>query len=185
MKIGGRGVIACGFALAVALTGCSGDSSAPDSEIDSPPADLKVSSTAFAEGAAIPRKHVCAGQGGQNVSPPLTWRGIPEAARELAIVVDDPDAPGGSYLHWIVTGVSTTDTGVAEGDSSGKAAPGSSGEAAYAGPCPPSGVHHYHFIVYALREPLKPNGDAKAIREQIESLAITSGETIGTWKAQS
>ncbi|MBP2706742.1 YbhB/YbcL family Raf kinase inhibitor-like protein [Microbispora sp. RL4-1S] len=174
MKIGKLGVAGGAVLLAVVLPGCSAEGA---SRTD----DLKVSSPAFAEGAAIPKKFVCAEQGGQDVSPPLAWSGVPESARELAIVADDPDAPGGTYIHWIVTGVPVSATSVSEGRAEGKALPGSSGRAGYAGPCPPGGVHHYHFIVYALPGPITPSGDAKAVHQQIKDASISSGETVGTW----
>jgi Raf kinase inhibitor-like YbhB/YbcL family protein len=180
MEIAKCGAVLGGSVLAAVLTailaGCSAESTSA-----SPATGLKVSSPAFAEGAAIPKKHGCARQGGQDVSPALTWSGVPGSARELAIVVDDPDAPGGSYIHWIVTGVPVSATSVSEGDPGGKVVAGSNGRPAYAGPCPPGGVHHYHFIVYALRDPIKPSGDAQAVHRQIKDAAITSGETVGTW----
>ena len=160
--------------LAVVLPGCSAEDVAPTGA-------LKVSSPAFAEGAALPGKHACAGQGGQDVSPALTWSGVPDSARELAIVVDDPDAPGGTYIHWMVTGVPVTETGVPEGRSPGKVLPGSGGTAAYAGPCPPSGVHRYHFIVYALPGPVTSDGDATTTHQRIKDAAIASAETVATW----
>lgn len=171
MKIGR---LSGGVLLAVVLAGCSSGSVPPSGA-------LKVSSPAFADGAAIPGKYACARQGGEDVSPPLAWSGVPEAARELAIVVDDPDAPGGTYVHWIVTGIPVTQTSVPEGRAPGRVLPGSGGTAGYAGPCPPSGVHHYHFVVYALPGPITPSGDAVAIHKQIKEAAIGSGETVGTW----
>jgi len=160
--------------LAAVLPGCSAGGTASAGA-------LRVRSPAFAEGGAIPVKHVCARQGGRDVSPPLTWSGVPESARELAIVVDDPDAPGGTYIHWIVTGIPASATSAPEGRAPGKVLPGSNGSAAYAGPCPPSGVHHYHFIVYALRGPVTSDGDAAAVHQRIKDAAIAFGETVGTW----
>ncbi|GAA3829424.1 hypothetical protein GCM10022226_57870 [Sphaerisporangium flaviroseum] len=176
MKIDKLGVVCGGLALVAALAGCSAGSA-------SPAAGLKVSSPAFAEGAAIPEKYVCSAQGGQDISPPLAWSDVPESARELAIVVDDPDAPGGSYIHWIVTGIPASETSVSEGDPVGKVMPGSDGKPAYAGPCPPGGTHHYHFILYALRDPITPAGDAGAVHQHLKDTAITSATTIATWTA--
>lgn len=171
MKIG---ILAGAVLLAAVLAGCSAEGT-------SSAGALRAQSPAFAEGAAIPVKHACAQQGGEDVSPPLTWSGVPESARELAIVVDDPDAPGGTYLHWIVTGIPVSATSAPEGTAPGKVLPGSGGSAAYAGPCPPGGVHHYHFIVYALPGPVTPDGDAAAVHQRIKDAAIASGETVGTW----
>ncbi|MET8155864.1 YbhB/YbcL family Raf kinase inhibitor-like protein [Sphaerisporangium sp. NPDC005289] len=151
------------------------------SEAASPVTGLRVSSPAFGDGAAIPRKHACAAQGGQDVSPVLAWSGVPSEARELAVVVDDPDAPGGSYIHWIVTGLPASLTGLGQGATEGKTLPGSGGAPSYAGPCPPGGTHHYHFIVYALRDRFQPVGDPRAVYARLKKAAIASGETVGTW----
>ncbi|GAA0988098.1 YbhB/YbcL family Raf kinase inhibitor-like protein [Acrocarpospora macrocephala] len=175
MKIGKLGVVGGVLFLANVLPGCSAEGGASAGA-------LKVSSAAFAEGAAIPQKHACARMEGQDVSPPLTWSGIPESASELAIVVNDSDARGGTYIHWIVTGIPVSATGASEGQAPGQVLPGTNSTAAYSGPCPASGEHHYHFIVYALKSPIEPNGSAKAVHEQIKAAAITSGETVGTWK---
>ncbi|MEV6984986.1 YbhB/YbcL family Raf kinase inhibitor-like protein [Sphaerisporangium sp. NPDC051017] len=170
MKIGNALVLAA----AITLAGCSAEGATPAS-------GLKVASPAFAEGAEIPKKYACAARGGQDVSPPLTWSGVPSSARELAIVVDDPDAPGGSYIHWIVTGIPATTTRADEGTAPGTVARGSGGDPAYKGPCPPSGVHHYHFIVYALPEAVTASGDPQTLHRRIKDAAIASGETIGTF----
>ncbi|WP_248963563.1 YbhB/YbcL family Raf kinase inhibitor-like protein [Sphaerisporangium perillae] len=178
------------LAAATALTaGCSAEgesaggnpAAGASAGSESPASGLSVSSPAFGHGAAIPKKHACAAQGGEDVSPPLAWSGVPSKARELAIVVDDPDAPGGSYIHWIVTGIPASKTGLSEGATEGKVLPGSGGKAAYAGPCPPSGVHHYHFIVYALGEPIQVSGDPQEAHVKIKDAAIATGETVGTW----
>ena len=177
MKIGDVAVVCAGLSLAAGLAGCSGNAS----DTAAPRPAITVRSPAFADGAAIPKRYACARQGGRDVSPPLTWSGVPGSARELAIVVDDPDAPGGSYIHWIMLHIPTSATGVSEGDTAGEVVPGSGGKPVYAGPCPPGGVHHYHFIVYALRDPITPGHAAKAVHQQLRDAAIASGETIGTW----
>ncbi len=171
MKIGTLAVAGTAL-LALVTSACSTEKS---------PAKFQVTSSAFEKGAPIPGTYVCAAQGGDNVSPPLAWTGVPESARELAIVVDDPDAPGGSYIHWIVTGIPAATKGTPEGKAPGDVQPGSDGTPAYSGPCPPSGTHHYHFIVYALPTPLAPSGDAQTMHRHIKEAAIASGETTGTW----
>ncbi|GAA0435599.1 hypothetical protein Acor_55900 [Acrocarpospora corrugata] len=175
MKIGKLGVVGGVLFLANVLPGCSAEGGAATDA-------LKVSSPAFAEGAAIPQKYVCAKQEGQDVSPPLTWSGVPDSASELAIVVNDSDARGGSYIHWMVTGIPVSATSASEGQPPGQVLPGTNSKAAYAGPCPSGDAHRYQFIVYALRSPITPNGSAKAVHEQLKEAAITSGETVGTWK---
>lgn len=128
--------------------GCSGDDS---HEVDTDAAStIKVSSQAFAEGDEIPERFTCDGEG---LSPPLKWTG--ESAKAWALVVDDPDAPGGTFVHWVVldmpTGTQSIETG--EVPPGGVQVVNSSGHASYTGPCPPSGEHRYRFTVYALDAP--------------------------------
>ncbi|HET9442142.1 MAG TPA: YbhB/YbcL family Raf kinase inhibitor-like protein [Acidimicrobiales bacterium] len=119
-----------------------------------PAGRIRVTSTAFAEGATIPERFSCEGD---NVAPPLAWSGVPDGAVELAVVVSDPDAPGGTFHHWLLLGLdpalSSLETGtVPAGAVEGEA---SSGKATYIGPCPPDGsTHRYRFTVYALDRPL-------------------------------
>lgn len=106
---------------------------------------LTISSPAFANGASIPVQYTCKGD---NIAPPLTW----SAPLGGALIVDDPDAPSGLYVHWIVTGIGFGPGSTAAGETppGGVTLPNSAGLAAYAGPCPPSGsgVHHYRFTLY-------------------------------------
>jgi len=115
------------------------------------PASITVTSTAFRDGGPIPRKYTCDGDG---VSPPLAWTGLPANARALAIVVDDPDAPRGTFTHWVVLDLEPTTTAIAEGQLPPIAtqAANSAGTSGYYGPCPPNGTHHYRFTIYALSE---------------------------------
>ncbi len=115
------------------------------------PAGITVTSTAFRDGGTIPVKYTCDGDG---VSPPLAWTGAPANTGALAIVVDDPDAPSGTFTHWVVLDLEPTTTSIAEGQlpPNAKQAANSAGNPAYDGPCPPSGTHHYRFTIYALSE---------------------------------
>jgi Raf kinase inhibitor-like YbhB/YbcL family protein len=130
---------------ALLLAGCGGEPKEPDV---SGPASITVTSTAFAEGDAVPRKFTC---DGVNVSPPLAWSGVPSSAAAVALVVDDPDAPSGTFTHWVVLDLSASATGLEEAaDPGGVQAKNSAGRASWYGPCPPGGTHHYRFTVYAL-----------------------------------
>jgi Raf kinase inhibitor-like YbhB/YbcL family protein len=142
--------------LAALLAGCS--RGAPEVERDL--ADtITVTSTAMTEGGAIPARFTCVGA---DVAPPLAWSGVPSGAAELALVVDDPDAPRGTYVHWVVFHLDQGLDGLAEGSLPGGArqARNSAGKAGYTGPCPPSGpAHHYRFSLYALGQRLDlPDG---------------------------
>jgi Raf kinase inhibitor-like YbhB/YbcL family protein len=145
-----RGTVAA-LALGLGLAACS--RGAPEVQRDL--ADtITVTSTAVAEGASIPARFTCEGA---DVAPPLAWSGVPRDAAELALVVDDPDAPGGTYVHWVVFHLDPGLHGLAEGalPTAARQARNSAGKAAYTGPCPPSGAaHHYRFSLYALGQPL-------------------------------
>ncbi|OBG35156.1 YbhB/YbcL family Raf kinase inhibitor-like protein [Mycobacterium sp. E3198] len=108
---------------------------------------VTISSPAFADGAPIPVQYTCKGA---DVAPPLTW----SAPLGAALVVDDPDAVGGLYIHWIVVGIPQGPGSTADGQTpaGGTSLPNSGGRASYSGPCPPAGtgVHHYRFTLYQL-----------------------------------
>src|SRR5919198_814018 len=115
----------------------------------SAPATITVTSPDFADGAAIPKRFTC---DGANVSPALRWSGVPAGTAELALVVDDPDAPGGTFTHWVVVNIDPGTASIDEGSPppGARQAPNSAGKSSWFGPCPPSGAHHYRFTVYAL-----------------------------------
>lgn len=130
------------------MAGCGGDQG---HEVDTnAAATITVSSPAFAEGNSMPARFTCDGEA---VSPPLEWSG--GSAKAWALVVDDPDAPAGTFDHWVVLDISPRTTRVQTGrvPAGGVQVVNSSGGATYAGPCPPSGEHHYRFTVYALDAP--------------------------------
>jgi Raf kinase inhibitor-like YbhB/YbcL family protein len=182
---------AAGLALLVALTGCGGDrkTSAPPPPPEvttvhtptaTPLADgLTITSSAFADGAPIPVQFTCKGA---NDAPPLAWS-APSDAAELALVVDDPDAVRGVYVHWIVTGIAPGSGSTTEGQTpdSGRSQPNSGGQQGYSGPCPPagSGVHHYRFTLYQLGAPLQlPAGSAGVPAAQAIAQAATAQATL-------
>ena len=168
-----------------ALTGCGlfGD------EVTEPartaPATLRLSSPAFDDGGRIPTRFTCTGA---DVSPPLRWTGVPDDAGALALVVTDPDAPGGTYVHWIVydLGADTGSMPAGRLPSTARQARNSAGRARYDGPCPPSGTHHYRFVVYALRTPTTLGNGAATGRAlaAIDAKAIGRGTLVGTVTAR-
>lgn len=116
-----------------------------------PSMGMTLSSPAFADNGPIPAKYGC-GAAGPSVSPPLTIAGVPQDAKSLALVVDDPDAPAGTFTHWVVWNIAPSTTSVAEGLTPAGASEGknSFGKSGYGAPCPPAGEHHYVFTLYAL-----------------------------------
>jgi Raf kinase inhibitor-like YbhB/YbcL family protein len=130
------------------MAGCS---SGQNPEVDTDAATtVTVSSQAFAEGDEMPERFTCDGEG---ISPPMEWSGGP--AKAWALVVDDPDAPGGTYVHWVVLDIATATMSTEAGmvPAGGMQVVNSSGDASYGGPCPPSGEHRYRFTIYALAAP--------------------------------
>jgi Raf kinase inhibitor-like YbhB/YbcL family protein len=167
----------------VVIAGCGGGKvTAPE---PTAPAGIELTSSAFAEGHPIPARYTC---DGGDTSPPLQWAGAPKATKELALLVDDPDAPGGTYTHWTVYGIPPATRAFQAGTAPPQAREGrnSFGDDRYGGPCPPKGddPHRYVFQLYALRAPLKLPQGAKPdeVRAAIQSQAIARGRLVGTFK---
>jgi Raf kinase inhibitor-like YbhB/YbcL family protein len=167
--------------LAVAVTACGGGDIV-EGPAPAAPDEIQLTSSAFEDGASIPRRFSC---DGEDVSPPLAWSGVPGEARSLALLVEDPDAPGGTFVHWTVFGVPADTTGMDEGQVPDDAREGenSFGDSGYGGPCPPAGdePHRYVFTVYALRS--EPGLDAGAspeeVRDAVADAAIARGQLTG------
>jgi len=114
---------------------------------------IKVSSGSFRAGTSLASKHADSACGGANISPSLSWRGIPAGTKSLALVCHDPDAPApGGWYHWISVNIPAATSGLSEGEKTGEYIVNSSGSKGYSGPCPPPGhgAHRYNFTVYAL-----------------------------------
>ena len=117
------------------------------------PDGITVTSSAFDPGEPIPERYSCEGE---NLPPPLAWDGVPEGASELALIIEDPDAPDETFVHWLVVGIDS-DVDELQGTdppAGSEVLPGSSDNPTYIGPCPPDGDgdHRYYFQVYALDE---------------------------------
>ncbi|HUK32257.1 MAG TPA: YbhB/YbcL family Raf kinase inhibitor-like protein [Vicinamibacterales bacterium] len=144
---------------------------------------LHVSSDAFEDGSAIPKKYTC---DGQNVAPPLEWSGVPAQSQSLAIICDDPDAPSGTFTHWVLYDLPPSAGRVGEGTSVGKAGTNDFGRAGFGGPCPPKrdAPHHYHFRVYALDiESLGPTGLSRdSAMEAMRGHVLAEGTLTGIYK---
>lgn len=149
---------------------------------------IKLTSTAFKEGEPIPRQYTCTGV---NVSPSLEWSGVPKSAKTLVIVADDPDAPSGTWVHWVLYNLPADNIGMVEnlpatdelraGGFQGK---NDFGKIGYGGPCPPSGTHRYFFKIYALDNelPLKAGATKAEVEKAMEGHVVAQGQLIGTYK---
>jgi len=150
---------------------------------------LSMKSPAFADGDPIPKKHSCQGE---DVSPALTWDGIPAEAKSIALIVDDPDAPGGTWVHWLAYNIPPSTQGLPEavpgrkvGEDGMKQGRNDFGRISYGGPCPPPGkAHRYFFKIYALDAIL--DLEAGASRAQLEaamkSRILAEGRLVGTFR---
>lgn len=143
-------------------------------------ATMKITSSAFQEGEAIPAKYSCKGE---NISPDLKIEGIPAEAKSLALIVDDPDAPVGTWTHFLLANIDPATTQIAENDLPQGAIMGknSSGEAKYDGPCPPFGTHRYNFKVFALDNSpeLQSGFSRKEFEEAMEGHILAQGQLMG------
>lgn len=149
---------------------------------------LDVQSPAFAAGEEIPREHTCDGAGH---SPRLVWRGVPPATRSIALLVTDPDAPRGTFTHWVVYDMPPDETGLEAAQppdprlpNGGLQGRNDAGRTGWTGPCPPPGpTHRYFFRVYALGTVLElpPGASRQAVEEAMRGHVVGEGELMGRY----
>lgn len=184
--------------LALTVPGCWGGE--PESVEDPGKLTITLRSPAFTDGGMIPAEYTCDGAGG---SPPLEWAGIPAEAKTLVLIVDDPDAPMGTFTHWVVADLPSGLQGLTAGVPAGEAVPGDStvppdragksagrqgkndfGKLGYGGPCPPSGTHRYVFRLYAMAGfielPVRPPTRAEVLAA-IKGHIVAEGRLIGRY----
>lgn len=150
--------------------------------------NITLESSAFKEGELIPSKFTC---DGANISPELNWSGIPADTKSIALICDDPDAPVGDWVHWVVYNIPTAIKELKENVPPGKKfADGMTHglndfkQYGYGGPCPPSGVHRYYFKIYALDTILKlePGATKKDLLKNMEKHILAEGRLMGKYK---
>jgi Raf kinase inhibitor-like YbhB/YbcL family protein len=145
--------------------------------------EFKLSSPAFNDGGQIPSRYTC---DGDNINPHLVIHGTPPAAKSLALIVDDPDAPGGTWVHWIVWNMEPETREIREGSTGGpKTGEGTNSwvEKGYGGPCPPSGTHRYFFRLHALdmKLPLEEGATRGELERAMEGHILAVAELMGTY----
>ena len=152
--------------------------------------EITVTSSAFQDGGMIPAKYTC---DGQDISPPLAWQGVPEGCKSLALINDDPDAPMGTWVHWVIYNIPPDTSELSENVPPNEVFPSGVKQGltdfrriGYGGPCPPSGTHRYFFKIYALNEELKLDAGAtkKQLLKAMEGHIIAEGQLIGKYKRQ-
>ncbi|MDT0308987.1 YbhB/YbcL family Raf kinase inhibitor-like protein [Streptomyces sp. DSM 44917] len=145
-------------------------------------AGIELRSTAFNDEAPIPGRYA---REGENVSPPLTWSSPPPGTEELVLMCEDPDAPSGTFLHWLVTGIDPSSRGVDAGALPAGGTPHTNGfgDRGWDGPRPPAGdpAHRYFFRLYALPEPvgLPERASAAEVHRAVDRHGLASGTLVG------
>jgi Raf kinase inhibitor-like YbhB/YbcL family protein len=192
-------ILSAGIAIVIALLsnlGCGNADPLPSPER----LTIQLRTTAFADGGMIPHRFTC---DGSDRSPDLSWSGVPENSRTLALICDDPDAPAGTWSHWVVFNLPARVTGLKEGVPATKRVPNSSmeessptgsngdaiqgendfGKLGYGGPCPPSGTHRYFFRLYALdaRLELGPEATRADVLKAIKGHILAEGRLTGKY----
>lgn len=150
--------------------------------------ELQVSSSAFREGETIPRQYTC---DGEDLSPPLAWSGVPGGTRSIALIADDPDAPVGTWVHWVLYDIPPDLTELPGGVAKSPlvAGVGTHGRndfrrTGYGGPCPPPGKpHRYYFKLYALDTTLNlgSNATKKDLERNMQDHILAQGQLMGTY----
>ena len=151
---------------------------------------IKVSSAAFAEGEMIPKKYTA---DGPDMSPALAFDGIPEGAESMALICDDPDAPAGTWVHWVLFNLPPDTRSLPEAiapqkerDDGSRQGANGFGKIGYGGPAPPSGVHRYYFKVYALDRilDLDPGATKGHLLRAMEGHILAEGRLMGRYTRQ-
>jgi len=143
-------------------------------------ATIRISSPAFKDGAIMPSRFSCEGE---NINPPLLVKNLPPETKSLALIMEDPDAPKGTFDHWVIWNIKPTQL-IEENTAPGIQGLNSRGTNQYIGPCPPYGTHRYRFILFALdsRIELDKNSGKAALKVAMEGHLIGQGEITGLYK---
>ena len=149
---------------------------------------LEISSTAFSEGEMIPTRYTC---DGPDVSPDLSWSGVPDAAKSLALICDDPDAPMGTWVHWVLFNIPSSESGLPAEippdealENGARHGTNDFRRLGYGGPCPPGGTHRYYFKLYALDIELNLNSGASKdqLLDAMKGHVLAEGHLMGKYK---
>lgn len=145
--------------------------------------NMKLTSSAFENNQLIPAKYTC---DGEDINPPLQIEEIPEGAESLVLIVDDPDAPMGTWVHWVVWNIDPAISLIEEGKvpKGGVEGLNDFGKHSYGGPCPPSGTHHYYFKLYSLDTRLELDSSSRKqdVEKAMEGHILDWAELIGLYQ---
>ena len=148
---------------------------------------MEITSTAFSEGEMIPQEYTC---DGKDISPPLAWTGVPAGTKSLALIADDPDAPVGTWVHWVAFNIPPDVTELPEAiptdalPTGGTHGTNSWRRPGYGGPCPPGGTHRYFFKLYALDTELalKAGASKKDVEKAMKVHILAEAQLMGRYK---
>jgi Raf kinase inhibitor-like YbhB/YbcL family protein len=159
-----------------------------DNSCNSGGKQMEITSSAFDEGEMIPVKYTC---DDIDISPPLKWSNVPEGTKTFAIICDDPDAPMGTWVHWVLFNLPADTNELSENIPPDKVLPNGArqgrndfGKIGYGGPCPPGGTHRYYFKIYALSEELdmEPGITKSELLNAMDGTILSEGQLMGRYK---
>jgi Raf kinase inhibitor-like YbhB/YbcL family protein len=175
--------------FATAMLGCLVTAGGADNPNPPKVMNLQITSTAFSEGQPIPQKYTCQGS---DISPPLAWTNGPTKTKSFALIMDDPDAPVGTWVHWVLYDLPANATGLPEDVAKTQVIANGAKQGmntwprlGYGGPCPPPGKpHRYFFKLYALDAmlDLKPGATKKDIEAAMKGRVLAEGQLMGTYQ---
>ena len=173
------------LALLALLVACAANEERADEEAPLATDLLTLTSPAFGEGERIPTRYTC---DGEDAPPPLTWTDVPAGVATYALVMDDPDAPGRTWVHWIRYNIPGDVRELPDGESTATGVGGENswGDTGYGGPCPPDGEHRYFFKLYALdvELDLAEGADKDTLLDAVEGHVVAQGQLMGTYERE-
>ncbi|HUX22477.1 MAG TPA: YbhB/YbcL family Raf kinase inhibitor-like protein [Spirochaetia bacterium] len=189
MSVKSKGLLALSFVVVLLLAVFPAIGQGAGKE--SGPMSIQLASTAFAAQTAIPAKYSCRGE---DISPPLSWSNVPSGVKSFALIVEDPDAPVGIWVHWVYFDIPASVTSLPEGVAPGGhladgsiQGVGSSHDNRFHGPCPPSGRHRYYFNLYALDTlfSLPASTNKAGLLKAMEGHVLAQGQLMGYFPSSS
>ena len=150
--------------------------------------EITITSTAFTHGGMIPREYTC---DGRDISPSMAWAGVPEGTKSLAIICEDPDAPMGTWVHWVLFNIPATVNALPKSMTTDKVLENGARHGindfrkfGYGGPCPPGGTHRYYFKIYALDTELtqEPGLTKAKLLKAMDGHIMAEGQLMGRYK---
>lgn len=171
--------------LLLGISACGGEDETSAEELPLSTNLLTLASPVFTQGEPIPSPYTC---DGADVPPPLTWQDVPTDVGSYALIMDDPDAPRGTWIHWVLYNIPADAQELPDGEPSGTGVQGENswGDLGYGGPCPPGDEHRYFFKLYALDTELdlEAGADKEALLAAMEGHVLAQGQLMGVYERE-